>query len=68
MLKGDGGGDGSGAHCAMLAGLDLLGCVIVGVTTAVGGGTFRDVVLGKQAFWVRAAQRRSALVDRANCE
>ena len=48
MLKGNGVGDGSGAHCAMLAGLDLLGCVIVGVTTAVGGGTFRDVVLGKQ--------------------
>jgi uncharacterized membrane protein YeiH len=67
MLKGNGVGDGSGAHCAMLAGLDLLGCVIVGVTTAVGGGTFRDVVLGKQAFWVRPAQWRSALVNRAHC-
>eukprot|EP01065_Artemidia_motanka_P012635 TRINITY_DN16963_c0_g1_i1.p1 TRINITY_DN16963_c0_g1~~TRINITY_DN16963_c0_g1_i1.p1 ORF type:complete len:252 (+),score=43.50 TRINITY_DN16963_c0_g1_i1:63-818(+) len=47
----------SGAVTAGLAGMDLLGCTIVGVTTAVGGGTFRDaVVLHKQPFWVEEVE------------
>jgi uncharacterized membrane protein YeiH len=34
-------------------GMDLLGCVIVGSITAIGGGTIRDVLLGTTpVFWV----------------
>ena len=32
--------------------MDLLGCVCVGLITAVGGGTMRDLVLGRQPFWI----------------
>ncbi len=32
--------------------LDLFGALVLGVVTAVGGGTMRDVVLGLPVFWV----------------
>ena len=52
-------GDGSfavtGALAAGLQGMDFLGCVVVGFTTALGGGTFRDLMLGRTpVFWLTA--------------
>eukprot|EP00949_MAST-11_sp_MAST-11-sp1_P005309 g5309.t1 len=42
----------SGAITAGMSGMDLLGGTIVGVITAVGGGTFRDaILLNKMPFW-----------------
>lgn len=42
----------SGCFCAGHAGMDLLGCSIVGTITAVGGGTIRDMLLGQfPVFW-----------------
>ena len=38
----------TGALAAGMEGMDLLGCVIVGFVTALGGGTFRDLLLGRQ--------------------
>jgi uncharacterized membrane protein YeiH len=32
--------------------LDLFGVLVLGVVTAVGGGTIRDVILGLDVFWV----------------
>ena len=32
--------------------MDLLGCVVVGSITAIGGGTLRDVMLGRPPFWL----------------
>ena len=36
----------SGAMVAIKKELDLLGVVVLGVTTAVGGGMLRDIILG----------------------
>eukprot|EP00741_Cyanophora_paradoxa_P007093 tig00001086_g6864.t1 len=33
-------------------GMDLLGCLAVGTITAVGGGTIRDMLLGRRVFWM----------------
>ena len=38
----------TGALAAGMEGMDLLGCVIVGFVTALGGGSFRDLLLGRQ--------------------
>lgn len=44
----------SGALAAMSAGLDLLGVVVIASVTAIGGGTVRDVLLGRYpVFWMR---------------
>lgn len=33
--------------------MDMLGCMIVGTITAVGGGTVRDILIGvKPVFWL----------------
>ena len=37
----------SGAMTAMRKGMDLLGVAVLGLTTAVGGGILRDVLLGR---------------------
>ena len=37
----------SGAMTAMRKGMDVLGVVVLGLTTAVGGGILRDVLLGR---------------------
>lgn len=43
----------TGSLAAGMEGMDLLGCCIVGTVTALGGGTFRDVLLGKlPVFWL----------------
>ncbi|KAF0774967.1 hypothetical protein AaE_001333, partial [Aphanomyces astaci] len=43
-----------GSLAAANTGCDLIGCIIVGTIAAVGGGTWRDViVLHKQPFWVQ---------------
>ena len=42
----------TGAHTAAAHGLDLLGVLLVGTVTAVGGGTLRDlVVFARAPFW-----------------
>lgn len=43
----------SGTLTAATSGLDLLGCVVVGSITALGGGTARDMIMGqgRRAFW-----------------
>ncbi len=33
-------------------GVDIFGVMVLGVITAVGGGTLRDVILGVEPFWV----------------
>ncbi|RHY17621.1 hypothetical protein DYB37_004711 [Aphanomyces astaci] len=44
----------SGSLAAAMSGCDLVGCIIVGCITAVGGGTWRDILLlHKQPFWVQ---------------
>jgi uncharacterized membrane protein YeiH len=43
----------SGTITAGYAGMDLLGCTIVGTITSVGGGTIRDMLLGNTpVFWM----------------
>ena len=37
----------SGTLTAATSGLDLLGCVVVGSITALGGGTARDMIMGQ---------------------
>ena len=32
-------------------GVDLFGVLVLGVITAIGGGTIRDIILGVPAFW-----------------
>ncbi|CAL1172257.1 unnamed protein product [Cladocopium goreaui] len=42
----------TGSLAAGLAGMDLLGCNLVGFITALGGGTIRDIMLGRTPiFW-----------------
>jgi uncharacterized membrane protein YeiH len=43
----------SGALAAGRKGLDLLGVIVLGLVTAVGGGTIRDLLLGRHPiFWL----------------
>ena len=42
----------TGALAAGMEGMDLLGCVVVGFVTALGGGTFRDLLLGRPIAWL----------------
>lgn len=45
----------SGALAAGRKNLDLLGVFVISVVTAIGGGTMRDVLLGRQPiFWIGA--------------
>ena len=45
----------TGTVAAGAAGLDAFGCVVVGFITALGGGTCRDVLLGRlPIFWLVA--------------
>ena len=45
----------SGTRLAAAKHFDLFGAYVVGVTTAIGGGTMRDVLLGTQPFWMTKA-------------
>lgn len=43
----------SGALSAGRKGLDLLGVMVISVVTAIGGGTLRDILLGRHPiFWI----------------
>ena len=42
----------SGIRLASQKNFDLFGAFIVGMATAVGGGTLRDVMLGQNPFWM----------------
>jgi uncharacterized membrane protein YeiH len=42
----------SGALVAGRKSLDLLGVVVIATVTALGGGTLRDVLLDRSAFWI----------------
>ena len=42
----------SGALAAARKNLDLLGVVVIATVTAIGGGTVRDVLLGRHVFWI----------------
>jgi uncharacterized membrane protein YeiH len=33
-------------------GLDVFGAVVLGIVTALGGGTVRDLIIGVQPFWI----------------
>lgn len=45
----------TGALIASKKNMDIFGMVVLGVVTAIGGGTFRDLVLGVQpVFWVES--------------
>ncbi len=43
----------SGALKAARKGMDLFGLAVLAVVTAIGGGTLRDMMLGRQPFWFR---------------
>jgi uncharacterized membrane protein YeiH len=42
----------SGTISAGTKQMDMLGCVVVSCVTAIGGGTIRDVILGRPPFWL----------------
>ncbi|MBQ0088282.1 MAG: trimeric intracellular cation channel family protein [Prevotellaceae bacterium] len=42
----------SGTRLAASKHFDIFGAYIVGVTTAIGGGTMRDILLGQTPFWM----------------
>ena len=42
----------SGIRLASAKRFDLFGAYVVGVTTAIGGGTMRDVLLSQSPFWM----------------
>jgi uncharacterized membrane protein YeiH len=42
----------SGALAAMRKSLDLLGVIVIATVTAIGGGTIRDLLLGRVVFWI----------------
>lgn len=42
----------SGIRLASAKRFDLFGAYVVGVTTAIGGGTMRDVMLSQSPFWM----------------
>lgn len=42
----------AGALAAAPKKLDMFGVIVVGIVTALGGGTLRDVLLGTRVFWV----------------
>lgn len=45
----------SGTRLAAAKRFDIFGAYVVGVTTAIGGGTMRDVLLGVPVFWMTNA-------------
>ena len=42
----------SGVLAVTRRGLDVVGAVTLGLVTAIGGGTLRDVVIGIRPFWI----------------
>lgn len=52
----------SGALIAIKKKLDAFGVFIVAFITAVGGGTLRDILIGKQVFWLYNPQILYAII------
>lgn len=46
----------TGALVASRAQLDVVGFIFLACLTAVGGGTLRDVLIGRGAFWINAPE------------
>ncbi len=42
----------SGVLAVRRHGIDLIGALFLGVITAIGGGTIRDIVIGARIFWI----------------
>ncbi len=42
----------TGVLAATRRGLDVVGAVMLGIVTAIGGGTLRDLVVGVPPFWI----------------
>lgn len=42
----------TGVMAGAKKGMDLFGIMIIGVVTALGGGTLRDIILGVPVFWI----------------
>lgn len=42
----------TGVLAATRRGLDVVGAVMLGIVTAIGGGTLRDLVVGVRPFWI----------------
>ena len=45
----------TGVLAAARQNMDVMSFVVIGVVTAIGGGTLRDVMLGVQPFWLHEA-------------
>ena len=43
----------SGALFAAKKGMDILGFILMGTVTGIGGGTLRDLLLDIPVFWVK---------------
>jgi uncharacterized membrane protein YeiH len=43
----------SGALVAARHRMDILGIVLIGMVTGIGGGTLRDIILGHPVWWVQ---------------
>ena len=43
----------TGALVASRKEMDVVGFIVLGTVTGIGGGTLRDVLLGLPAFWIR---------------
>ena len=43
----------SGALCAMRYRMDIIGVLLVAVITGIGGGTLRDLIIGRPVFWAQ---------------
>lgn len=43
----------SGALCAARHRMDILGFVLIGTITGIGGGTLRDLILGRTVWWTQ---------------
>ena len=58
----------SGTMVAGHAGMDILGCTMVGTITSLGGGTIRDLLLGRTpVFWFREVEYLLLCVGTALC-
>lgn len=56
----------SGVLAARSRGLDLLGVIVIAATTAIGGGTLRDLLLNRYPiFWIRDAEYLMVIVASA---
>ena len=43
----------TGVLAAARQNMDVMSFIVIGVVTAIGGGTLRDLILGLQPFWLR---------------